>query len=281
MKVPATITIEVELPDPPAPPAPPGHDDTSLWFPFQPGDSTPRFNAAIAECIATGIRLIRFDRGMHRFDSKPSDITHSIKLAGDGASISSLVRNFNGDFIRFTGSQGFGGGMNDLSIYAAAGTSGGVGLTLYGDANASPDYSSFENIVITGAGTYTYSMRVNGLNRPAPQGVRDVRFRGIDLFCGTFGAALIDNAVGLFIDQLGAFPAGGSSGNVYIQGGSNSVFLRGNIQGDLVISQATRVRFDGITIGLNSDSSGTECYLTGIALGAVVNNLTSSFVHLI
>jgi hypothetical protein len=285
IQVPVYIDIPEEqlIPGPQGIQGDPGADgiNSSAWkYTSVPGDNKAAFQAFIADAVAAGVKSVSIGAEWIEFHSKP-DIPAGMRITGENSSESALVRCYSGDFIQF--SSGFNGGLHKLAIYAASGTSGGAGLLLRATASLSPDYSSFSDLVITGAGTWAWPLFIDGTQRASPQGVRDLDFRNINLFCGTLGALQIANGVGVTFTGLGAYPAGGSSGNVYIGSGSNTVnLIAANVQGELNLVNLQKLVFSGHLISLNSAGSASKCHISGThGGGAIVNNLSNSVVDLL
>lgn len=257
----------------------PAGSSSGMVYTSVTGDNTTAFNAFLAAAVTAGEKTVSLKAETISFDSKPT-IPAGIRIIGHSSSETVLVRNYSGDFIEF--GAGFNGGMARLALFAAAGTTGGVGLLLKATASTSCDYASFEDLVITGAGSYDYPLKVDGSLRTSPQGIRDLEFRNINLFAGTIAALYIINGVGINFFGLGAYPAGGTSGNVYIGGGSNTVNLYGaNVQGELNLTSLQKLVFSGHIISLNSAGTASKCHISGTVSGSAVNNLANSSVNLV
>lgn len=134
-------------------------------------DTTPAFNAAlVALAASTTDRTLILPAGHFIFCTKPSDITFSLKMHGQGATVTSLVRGFadtgNG-FIKCTGGNEMynGGAVNfaDFNI-DAGGFTGGVAMWLQAPVEQAgllkgPHASILQNV-------YT----IAGFNYPNPVG---------------------------------------------------------------------------------------------------------------
>lgn len=246
------------------------------------GNAQDALNSAVADCITGNYRKITIPAGTFEMAAVPSPITHGIRLVGECPSQSILQKAHNGDGITFDGVGAMGGGLSNIAIYSKAGFSGGTALTLSATSTISPDYSWFENIVITGAGSWATGVHIDGSPRSVPQGIRDIRFQNINIFACTSSCGYLDNAVGVRFDGLACYPAGGTTANFYITGGSNTVLIAGAVfQGELNLTNCQNVIFDGLLYSLNSNSTAHDCRLTGIHTGGpLYNNLLNSTVSL-
>lgn len=292
--LPVGLLIEDNLliPGPPGPAGPAGPQGEpgggEAWrYTGVSGDNKAAFDEFLADAVAAGVKRVRIGSGRFEFASKPT-IPASMWLDGEGSRVTQLVRAYSGDFIEFGAAAGFGGGLQGVSLQAGAGTSGGGGLLVKAAAAHSPDYAAFSDLVITndqqgGGGTWAFPLVVDGSLRSSPQGVRDLHFNNVNLFAGTSGALSVVNGVGVNFIGLGTYPAGGTSGNVYVNGGSNTVnFFGANVQGELNLSNLQKLIFFGHLISMNTAGTASKCYIVGSQGGGpIVNNLTSSAVGLV
>lgn len=252
------------------------------------GDNTAALNAALAHCIANQKTKIGFQKGFYRFNSAPNSID-GITLIGQGKTATYLVRDYSGNFLNFGGGFTGGGGAKDMGILAGAGTSGGYAIYAYGqDGVGAADWSTFDSLYVSSnGGTFAFGFVLDGNLRTSPQGVRSVRVTNCDFFAGTSGAMNIYNGVAFFADNVGCYPAAGSSGDVYIGGGStlalksNILTLSNfNIHGTLNISNSLKGTFSGHVINFAGVSSASQWFVTGTKAGSVSNGLSNSHVNL-
>ena len=257
-------------------------------------DNTAAFNAAITSMIANGDRYLFFPKGNYKFNSKPNDIPSGIILMGAGIVQTTLIRNYNAGsgqegFLVWTGLNEGGGGAWDMSIQAGQSTSSGAAIKLVATAAKSPDGANFRNLWVTvqgsPAGTWNYTVYVDGSARSSPQGVRDTYWQNCHIFGASTSAIYLNNVVGYTFVGGGVYSAGGATGKVTITGGSTYgtdrsalVHLVTNIQDELNLTACESVHMWGYLGSLNSDATARNCKLEVVCTGTVVNNLTTSSV---
>jgi hypothetical protein len=247
------------------------------------GDNTPALNAALAACASNNKRVIEFPSGFFSFLSPPNPI-NGIVLAGQNKTGTYLVRDYSGNFLNFSGGTLGGGGLEDLGVLAGAGTSGGYGIYYYGSSIDAPDYGTVRNLYVSSnGGTFAVPLMIDGQERLSPQGVRNIRITDSDFFAGTSASIWIANGVGVYLDNIGAYPAGGSSGDVQVTSGSTLVSMTNmNIQGVLHIASSSRVTVSGHMTGLSISSNSSKCFVIGTkGGGAITQSSTSSYANLV
>lgn len=247
-------------------------------------DNSGPLNAAMQACLAQGVKRLYVPSGLWNFDSAPNDVP-GISIYGDSMSSTKLQLNANGDFFSFFGTGAMGGGLESLALVKGAGFSGGSGIRMVSNNSASPDYADFRSVDVTGAagtGVWDYGLSIDGTQRTTIQGSRDIKFTNVNLFAGTLGAANLMNIVGCTFVDVSAYPAGGTSANFYIGGGSSTnKFLGMLIEGELNISHSLQGYLTGMVNSLNTDSTASRWFLDGLLLaGPLVNNLQNSTVNL-
>jgi hypothetical protein len=245
------------------------------------GDNTAALNEALADCVTLGKRMISFPAGMFGFSSQPSAID-GIRIVGQGKTATYLVRNYSGNFLKFGGGLLGGSGLEDLGVLAGSGTSGGYGIHLVGSSTETPDFSTFKSLLVSsGGGTFAFPFLLDGSLRTSPQGVRNVRVSNSDFFAGTSGAAQIYNGVAVYMDAVGCYPAGGTSGTLYVQGGSTIICMTNmNVVGELNLQSLSRLTFSGHVSSFYGASSASQCFVIGTKSGSVSNSMTNSYVNL-
>jgi hypothetical protein len=233
------------------------------------GDNTTALNTALAACVTLGKRAIEFPCGQFSFSSQPNAI-NGIRLIGQGKTSTYLVRNYPGNFLKFAGGVLGGGGTRDISVLAASGTSGGYGIHQFGNTTETCDFATFENGLISGnGGTFAVPLMIDGVARTSPQGVRDIRVRNFDVFAGTSAAIWIANGVGIYLESVGTYPAGGTNGDVVIGSGSTVINMSGmNIQGSLTMSSCSKICFQGHTISFVAASTASGVFVNGTRFSA-------------
>lgn len=150
---------------------------------------TPAWNAAVDTLKASLTdKTITFSAGQCLFNSQPVPLEDGVSVVGQGKSATLLIRNYSGTFITVYGQ---GTHIRDLTVYAAAGTSGGVGLHAVSSNLIGPGGNHvFSHLWITGNGTYSYTLYLEGWQRTiAPIGMRTVFMLDVTLFNATSWAA--------------------------------------------------------------------------------------------
>ena len=157
-------------------------------------DVTPAWNAAIQAARTGPAKTIHLDAGQYYFYTRPGPIDSAIRILGDGKSSTVLRRAFSGgDFIVV---RGLGSSIQDLTIWAEEGTTGGVGLHIISDEQAPGGHNDFRNIWITGMGTYALPLFLDGLKRTSsPNGLRGTRLDNVTVFNGTWYTAELWNCI--------------------------------------------------------------------------------------
>lgn len=249
-------------------------------------DNTPAFNAAVASCETTGCREITFPAGKFKFLSPPVPMRVGIYLRGASKSDTLLIRSYSGGhFLTWIGSaptgKGMSGGAEKLAVYAGAGTSGGFGIQLTGDANSRASFNHFSDIVVTGDGTWDISVYIDGSQLGAPlQGIRDVSFFNVSIFNATISPLYIYNGVAVTFVGGGVFQGLGTTGDVYILGWpgdpmrwSTKIMLQTFVDGTLFLCNATVVTAIGSFGGFFAGCGGGTSLVTGYISGPINNGL--------
>jgi hypothetical protein len=133
-------------------------------------------------------------------------------------------------FLRWSGAGGFsGGGARKLGIYREDGFSAvSNGIQLQGDATFQPDQFNVEDIYMSSLGTgfWATNLFLDGQARTAPQGVRVVSGRNLQLFRsgsgGGYGAGFFNVVQADFLN-VGTYAGTGALGaNIYVGGGGSA-----------------------------------------------------------
>jgi hypothetical protein len=187
------------------------------------GDTTSALQAAVAAASTGCSKVIRFGTalngalGIYHFTSPPPILTGGISLIGQSKSSTVLQRDYSdGDFlvVRQNGTR-----IQDLTLWAGPGTSGGVGLHVIADAQDAGGNHIIDNVWITGPGTWGIPLFLDGLNRTvAPQGLRTVALRDVSVFQATGWAVDWWNCVGCIWSGGGAFQGGGTTQLITVGG---------------------------------------------------------------
>jgi hypothetical protein len=159
-------------------------------------NTTPALNAAVQAAITGADKSVHFNAGAYSFLTTPATIPGLVRISGEGKSSTTLHRNYQGgEFLLATG-NGFG--LRDLTLWAEAGTSGGVALHLLASNTVGAGGNhEIENVWITGQGTWMLPLLLDGIERTvAPAGLRTVSLKNVSLFNATWWGAEFWNCVG-------------------------------------------------------------------------------------
>lgn len=153
-------------------------------------DNTPALNAAIAAAVASSTdKTIHVPAGDCRFASPPAPLSGGVALVGQGKATTVLRRAYSGDFLKITGN---GVRVANLTVYADAGTSGGVGVQMVADNTQAGGNHLIENVWVTGMGTWAVPLGAWGAERTTgPAGIRAVTLRDVSLFNATSWGAVL------------------------------------------------------------------------------------------
>lgn len=211
---------------------------------------------AIAIAIAQGSRLVRMPAGNMKVSGSSIEISgvviegvdpnrSLILFSSNAASVIKLkLSGYN------NGSPGYtGGGLRRLCVWASSGNCG-YGVWMQGDATYQPDEAIFEDIKVTGSGSWDYPMFLNGGLRISGTlvGLRAVTMRNIFLGQANIRAMYTQCCEDLTVDKIGSF--GGANRDVDVLGNS-SVYARYNcftamdIQGSINLFNAQANSFYG------------------------------------
>lgn len=157
-------------------------------------DTTPAWNAAVTAASNSTDRTIRIPAGNFYFYSAPLPLPTGTRVVGESKSLSVLMRNYSGgDFIVMVGQ---GSALRDVSLYAVAGTSGGIGLHAVSNNTTAGGNHTIEDVWITGSGTWALPLFLDGDQRTNPPiGIRCVSLRNVHIFNATWYAAELWNCV--------------------------------------------------------------------------------------
>lgn len=270
-------------------------------------DTSPAFAAAINAAKLNKVRCILFGVGRYRFKTKPIAIEPGITLEGTNRPETMLIRDYGGadggqkSFLVFRGGYadpsvsgtvygGLGGGLKNMHIIAASGTSGGIGIWLLGLPGVYPTTSmiTIENVEVFGEGpegtrgSWDYSMYVDGSQvirqTPVPPGgvsygIRDIFVRASQFMDATQVSVFVNRGVAIYFSDLGVY--GGQAGrnaDLHIYTPSNSpqdrtygvLISNAIINGTLNITNSTGVRATGVFGGVYG-SGNSDCLANGAA----------------
>lgn len=245
-------------------------------------DNTALFNTLIA-AIPTDSQspiTVYFPSGDYYFNSRPNNISSSIKFIGDGVSRTTLRRNFspagNSDGLFNFREGANGSGVHDMAIISVTGTSGGCLISLVASATGSPDFSRFSDLYLTGDNSDTFKIWIDGSARTSsPIGVRDTFISNSSIFGGATGSIYAKGAIALNLSNTDTFPAGGTSGKIVITGDAsvNSFYFNCNgssINGfSLDNLQYANIRAASISGDITNASTATNVIVDGAVSGTV------------
>jgi hypothetical protein len=122
--------------------------------------------------------------GLYNFATKPSEIYGNVMIRCEEMASTQLIRNYTeadarAGFIDMDVTNGYatnaGGGIQDCTLYAATGTTGGSAINIESSATISQGFIKLSHLYISGAGTWNYGIRMDGQEKSTdPIGVRDV-----------------------------------------------------------------------------------------------------------
>jgi hypothetical protein len=248
-------------------------------------DNTGPLNNAVQSAFSQGIRMITFGVGRFIFNSEPNPIQSGMWIVGANRPETTLVRNYTGNstsLLTWEGGQvvgiaygGAGGGIRNLQIVTADGTSGGLGVYLHPLQAAVPRANIFiiDNIEIfgEGSGTWSHPLYLDGRDvTDSAFGIRDIWVRSSVCMQGTVSGIFIANGVFCFLRDVGVF--GGTSAGVadiYVQGitttapnTAEQIIISGSANGTLHLINCSSVVADGI-FGSVSVSNASNCIVNG------------------
>lgn len=182
-------------------------------------DCTPALNAALADAQGS-VRSIHIPAGDWAFLTKPNPFTMSQRLIGEGKHVTYLTYGLsNTHFITMHSS---GSGLRECTLLAGAGTSGSVALYCQTDdaGIGAGGNHVIEDVWITSkvGATWAIPIFLYGARTVAPQGIRTVSLRNVDVFNATLWAMEWWNTVACEWFGGGAYQGAGSTQNVYIGG---------------------------------------------------------------
>lgn len=192
-------------------------------------DDTPALNAQIAALQNSNDKEIRFPASQCAFYSQPDALDRSVSLIGQSKSATVLVRKYSGTFLTIYGQ---GSRIENLTIFADTGTTGGYGITMLSDeTHGSGGNHVIEHVWITGYGTWGIPLFGDGSGRiSSPLGLRDVSINDLSVFNATFWAAECWDCVAFEWFGGGAYQGYGTTQSLAV-GGANSAknYINANI----------------------------------------------------
>ena len=203
---------------------------TQVQVPCSSGDSTPAWNAAIAQALGGTDKVVHLFACTYHFSSPPAPITGGIEVIGQGLYSTFLERDYSpgptcaAAACEFIQVADIGETIKDLAIFARTGTAGGWGLHVVSTDVRKTNFVSLDNVYVSGYGTYAVSVFIDGLNSHSPlQGVRAVHLTNVSVFNGTVFGFECWNCVDMNWQGGGVWQGFGSTQHVVVGGPSSAV----------------------------------------------------------
>lgn len=240
------------------------------------GDGTTDDTTAVQAAITASSHVF-FPAGDYRITAT-LNCNHATLLEGASPPasaptpyISVLRHDFSGTFLNFTGSDastyGGGGGLRNIQLYNAFGTSGtayGTAIRLVFTSTAlRPTWLRIENVNVeqnASAGTWTYCLDMDGSAASSSDALRDYWISGCRFLCETGGTASVrlQKVVGLhFVNNI----LNGAQGNMSITGDgttkSGQNWIHGGGGGTLALDYADNTHISGSLWSAITDTANT------------------------
>lgn len=159
---------------------------------------------------------IKIPPGNWAMVASPGDLS-GIVIEGESATTSVILYcNASGIAFYFSGAASNGGGIRHLGIMleSGLGNTSSYGILLRGNAQFQPDQMTFEDIYLTGLGSYWWDgFDIDGSARSTPQGVRVGTLNNVQVFqCRNMGI-MFANAVQWTMVNVGIYTGVGPYAN--------------------------------------------------------------------
>lgn len=183
-------------------------------------DDTPSLNSQVAGALLSSYKEIHFPAGQCVFLSAPSPITGGVSLIGHGKSSTVFMRKYSGNFLTIYGQ---GSRIENLTLYADAGTTGGIGIHMVSNENIGAGGNHvLRSLWITGSGIWAIPVFMDGSGKTvAPKGIRTVTAFDLSVFNATSWALECWDCVGFEWFGGGAYQGFGTTQAIVI-GGPNA-----------------------------------------------------------
>jgi len=212
------------------------------------------------------------------------------RLIGESKSTTVFTFYHDGVGIYFSGLNGIGGGLRNLSVNNGYGDTATAYVYAYASVTGeSPDFLEIVDCNFTSpdGSTVSYGLVLDGSARDgsAPNelvGIRDIRLIGCDVFNCDVASTEIRTGKGVFIESLAHNQVAGDVAKLVINGASgkesNNIYINNSSVIDVSIDWASKVfgrnnDINNVIIGSNASSSRI-----GVASGTVSNNGNTVFV---
>jgi len=253
------------------------------------------FDEIIGEAIAAGVRSIYVPPGDYNL-GEDIEIPDGFAFRGENKSFSAFVMRHTGTGFIFTGREGNGGGLFNLSV--VNGSNAPCVAYVQGIASvdgSSPDFLAIEGCNFTtlnGATTSQYGIIFDGNARTgvAPGntlvGIRNTRIINCDIFLCTVQNISLRQARACYVSGVSHFagdPMLGGVTKIEVTGASgfqsDGVFISTSTLGDLSTDWATKVIATGCSFTDVTMTANTLSSRVGYAYGAISNSSASSYVE--
>jgi hypothetical protein len=187
-------------------------------------DNTPALNAANAAALASATdKTVNIPAGNCLFASQPNLITNGVSLIGQGKGTTVLIRGYSGNFLRLLGN---GVRIENLSLHAGAGTSGGIGIEMVASntLGAGGNHVLRHIWITSGSGaTWAIPLGAWGDGRTiAPIGIRTIYMQDVTVFNATFQAMTWWHCHGCEWYGGGAYQGSGTTQQIVVGPGTNN-----------------------------------------------------------
>jgi hypothetical protein len=186
-------------------------------------NDTPALDAQALAAVTGRDKEISFPSGQCLFFTPPAPIRGGVSLIGQSKSTTVFIRKYSGSFLTIYGQ---GSRVENLTIYADAGTSGGVGIYMASsEAEGAGGNHVLKHLWITGSGTWSIPVFLDGSGKTvAPKGIRTVTAYDLSVFNATGWALECWDCVGFEWFGGGAYQGFGATQAIVIGGpqGANS-----------------------------------------------------------
>jgi hypothetical protein len=250
-------------------------------------DNTPAFNKTVR---AVGRRggVLHIPPGRYNFASKPTALFNGITIRCADKRNTVLVRKYS----EATAGAGFidmnvansddptvsnsGGGIDNCTLYAETGTTGGSGVNIQSSAATTQGFIRVDRMYITGVGVWNYGVRMDGsLHTTSPEGVRGVWVNDTLVFQADLVSYLALGFNHVHIRNSSGFgtTSGGANECLVADAGTGNTINSEDLTVQLGFCSAG-VRIGGATVAQISNISLFIPHTTLLTVAANVNNLS-------
>lgn len=202
-------------------------------------DVTASWNADIAKLTASSTdKTLDIPAGNCVFRSRPVPLRLGVSIRGQGKSTTVLIRAYSAVNDGFITIYNQGSTIRDLTIFAAPGTHGGIGLYIESSDAAKGGNHEIQNVWVTGGGTWYIPMMAYGeISTTPPAGVRAILMNNVNLFNGTVWLLVWWDCIACEWIGGGAYQGAGSTSNIAVGGTrSEKNVINANISGAVTSS---------------------------------------------